>query len=279
VQLEAKLEGALYPQRSIFQGLVASKSKEVATIQKDIDNLDATRAEEKEEFEEKVAEHNEAAQIITEARRMFEGLVEGFLQKSSKVTLKKEGLSLIQKHLHDAQHRVHKFKHRKSYGSLFKIFATITNGAQAVADQNGVQRIIDLANALLEKIQDSLDLERSAEDARIAAYKKARKLLTITIQNAQTVLANLQVELASTEDAIERTETALENTQQRIANLSEERADRWNVCEQAAADYANERETRDADRQTISQCLGIVNAQLRTLREQLALRLAAGDQI
>lgn len=30
VQLEAKLEGALYPQRSILQGIVNSKTKEVA---------------------------------------------------------------------------------------------------------------------------------------------------------------------------------------------------------------------------------------------------------
>jgi hypothetical protein len=57
-------------------------------------------------------------------------------------------------------------------------------------------RIVDLANSLLERIQESLDLERSAEDARIEAYKKARKLLTITLNNANTVLANLQVELA-----------------------------------------------------------------------------------
>lgn len=34
---------------------------------------------------------------------------------------------------------------------------------------------------------------------------------------------------------------------------------------------------RDQDRQTISDTVGIVNSQLRTLREQLALRLSAGD--
>jgi hypothetical protein len=34
---------------------------------------------------------------------------------------------------------------------------------------------------------------------------------------------------------------------------------------------------RDGDRQVISDTVGLVNSQLRTLREQLALRLSAGD--
>lgn len=57
VVLEAKLEGALYPTREILQGIVASKTKELAGYNKEVDQLDATRAEEKEEFEEKVTEH------------------------------------------------------------------------------------------------------------------------------------------------------------------------------------------------------------------------------
>jgi len=122
---------------------------------------------------------------------------------------------------------MHKFAHRKSYGSLTKILATITNKAQQLADGGHLTRIIDLIDGLLEKISSSLDLERASEDKRVAAYKKARKLLSITLLNAQTVLANLQVELASTEDAIERTETALENTEQRLENLKISHDDRY----------------------------------------------------
>jgi hypothetical protein len=144
VQLEAKLEGALYPQRSIFQGLVASKSKEVASLNKDVDELDNTRAEEKDEFEEKVREHNQATEIITEARRLFEGLIsESFLQKTGgKISINKQGLSLVQKKLHDGAKSVKKFKYRKSYGSLFKIFATITNSAQQLADAGALNRYL-----------------------------------------------------------------------------------------------------------------------------------------
>jgi len=98
-----------------------------------------------------------------------------------------------------------------------------------------------LIDELLGKIQDSLDLERSAEDARVKSYNKARKLLGITIGITQTALANTQVQLASVEDQIELAETSLENTIQRIENKSGERADRFEQCEQAALDYADAR--------------------------------------
>ena len=35
---------------------------------------------------------------------------------------------------------------------------------------------------------------------------------------------------------------------------------------------------RNADRSVVSETVGLVNLQLRTLKEQLALRMAAGDK-
>lgn len=107
VTLEAKLEGALYPTREILQGIVASKTKELAGYNKEVDQLDATRAEEREEFEEKVREHEEATAIITEVRRLFTENMNAngeavFLQKNklnAKAKLNPSALSLIQKHL------------------------------------------------------------------------------------------------------------------------------------------------------------------------------------
>jgi predicted nucleic acid-binding Zn-ribbon protein len=174
---------------------------------------------------------------------------------------------------------VHKFKYRKSYGSLLKIFATIANKSQQLADQGHIGRIIDLCNELLAKIEDSLDLERFAEDKRIEAYKASRRLLTLSQNAAKTDLANAQVELNSINDQITQTETSLQNTNQRIENKSGEREDRWTQCEEAAHAYMEARAARDADRQTVSDTIGLVNASLRTLREQLALRLQAGDEI
>jgi hypothetical protein len=51
VQLEARLEGQLYPTKQILEGIVASKERELAQYNKESDNLDAVRAEEHEDFE------------------------------------------------------------------------------------------------------------------------------------------------------------------------------------------------------------------------------------
>lgn len=204
VTLEAKLEGALYPTREILQGIVAAKTKELAGYNKEVDQLDATRAEEKEEFEEKVREHEEATAIISEVRRLFtENLSANgeavFLQKNklnAKAKLNPSALSLIQKHLSTSIKKAAKFTHRKAYTKVFKVLATITSKTQQLADQGALGRVIELIDELLVKIQDSLDLERSAEDSRVVAYNKARKLLGVTIGITQTALSNTQVELA-----------------------------------------------------------------------------------
>lgn len=66
--------------------MVAQKQTEVKGYQRDLDELDAQRAEEHEEFEEKVREHEEASAIITEARRLFADNIEHeeFIEKGKK---------------------------------------------------------------------------------------------------------------------------------------------------------------------------------------------------
>ena len=71
--------------------------------EKDIDDVDAARAEEAEVFEEKVKEHEEATAVIAEARRLFADNIEGasFIQKgkiSSDAKISAQGAALIQKH-------------------------------------------------------------------------------------------------------------------------------------------------------------------------------------
>jgi len=179
--------------------------------------------------------------------------------------------------MQDGLRRAHKFKFRKSFASIFKIFAGITSKAQQLANGGSLGRVIDLCNELLHKIEESLNLERFAEDKRIEAFKKARHLLVLSLTAANVDLANVSAELASINDQIAQTETSLDNTNQRIENLEGARGDRYNQCEEAAADYQDGRTARDADRQVVSDCIGLVNTNLRTLKEQLALRLSAGD--
>jgi len=45
------LEGDLYPKREIYTTVVKAKTKEINGYNKELDDLDATRAEENAEFE------------------------------------------------------------------------------------------------------------------------------------------------------------------------------------------------------------------------------------
>ncbi|CAK79629.1 unnamed protein product (macronuclear) [Paramecium tetraurelia] len=286
IELEARLEGQLYPQREILQGLVAQKQAEVKGYQKDLDELDAQRAEENADFEEKVLEHQEATAIIAEARRLFADNIEheSFIQKGKATkkpahTFTREVASMIQKHFTQSAKKTAKFQHRKGYSKLFKAFATIASKAEQLADAGAVQKIIDLADELLAKIADSLALLRFAEDKRVEAYKKQRNFVVIAITVAGTSLANAQADLAALNDLIAQVEATLDTTNQRIENVTADRTDRFTQCEEAVQDYEDSRAARTSDRDVVSETIGLVNKELRTLREQLALRQSAGDEI
>lgn len=106
-----------------------------------------------------------------------------------------------------------------------------------MVEAGNFDRIVQLCNDLLAQISNSLDLERFAESKRVEAYKKARNLIQVALNQTNVDYANLKVELASVNDKITAAETKLATTNQRIANVSENRADRYNECEEAAFDY------------------------------------------
>lgn len=178
----------LYPQREILVTVVNQKTKELKNLNKEVDSLDAEREEENAEFEVKVAEHNEATALITEAKRIIVDGMNGpaFIQGgkvNTNARVNAQTTAMVQKHLQVAIKKANKFVHRKSYAKLFKVLMTIASVAHQEEEGKGsaVAKIVDLCDELLLKISDSLDLERFAESKRVQGYKKARNLLTVTI--------------------------------------------------------------------------------------------------
>lgn len=118
--------------------MVAQKQAEVKGYQRDLDELDAARAEEHEEFEQKVREHEEATAIISEARRLFADNIEHEefiekgkkMKKAGKVVIHKDTAAFIQKHFTTSAKKTAKFQHRKGYSKLFKALATIASKAE-----------------------------------------------------------------------------------------------------------------------------------------------------
>ncbi|CAD8170012.1 unnamed protein product [Paramecium octaurelia] len=283
ISLEARLEGDLYPRRAIISGLVTAKKAEVKGYQKEIDELDAERAAQHADFEEIAADHNTAIAVLTEARNIIKANVEAtssLVQKKATQQVKEvssEHISLFQKHIKESQRKLSHSKHMLRYVPVMKLLSQIASKAKF--DDSTIQKVVDLFDRLINEVSDSLSLQRFAEDKRVEAYNKTRKLLVIALTVAGSELANAESDFASVSDIIRQVEASLENTNQRLELLHERRTDRWTQCEEAAKDYADARSARDSDRQVVSDTIGLVNKALRTLREQLALRQAAGDKI
>lgn len=104
-------------------------------------------------------------------------------------------------------------------------------------------------------------------------------LLTKDMNKYNSDIANLESEIASLNDRIQATNDAKSDVEQRIADKTTQRDDRRAECDEAAYDYQERRSNRDNDRQTVSDLIGIINSNMRDLKEYIALRLAAGDDL
>lgn len=63
-------------------------------------------------------------------------------------------------------------------------------------------RVVDLFDRLINEVGDSLSLQRFAEDKRVEAYNKTRRLLVIALTVAGSELANAESDFASVSDII-----------------------------------------------------------------------------
>jgi len=188
-------------------------------------------------------------------------------------------MAQVGSHLTAGAAKINKLKHVKAYGKAIKLLAGLATRTSQVADQELTGRVVKLIDDLQSQLNASFDLERKAEDKRIVAFNQYMTLLTKDMNKYNSQIANLDAELASLNDRIESTNNSKADVDQRIADKTEQRNDRANECQEAAYDYGVRREQRDNDRGIVSQLIGILNNNLRALREYIALRLAAGDDL
>jgi chromosome segregation ATPase len=140
-----------------------------------------------------------------------------------------------------------------------------------------VQKIIKLCDELLDKVDESWTLERRAEEERNQSYTNYKRLLNKDMNAYNSQIADLETEIASLTDRLNATTDSLNEVNDRISDKNTRMSDRTGECNEAAYDYQERRKKRDEDRDTVSQLIGIVNANMRDLKEIIALRLAAGD--
>jgi len=274
---------ALTPIRNQKNGQRQAKNLARKELQQVIDDATNQRAAEAAEFEEKREEFEFVSDVLAQARRLFTDNLQApsFLQagKTDAVHFTPQIFAQVGSQLTAGAAKINKLKHVKAYGKAIKLLAGLATRTSQVADQELTGRVVKLIDDLQSQLNSSFDLERKAEDKRILAYNQYNALLQKDMNKYNSQIANLDAEIASLNDRIESTNNSKADVDQRIADKSEQRNDRNNECQEAAYDYGQRREQRDADRGIVSQLIGILNNNLRALREYIALRLAAGDDL
>ncbi|KAM3134085.1 hypothetical protein pb186bvf_013811 [Paramecium bursaria] len=207
LRLEAKLEGELYPRKQITSQVLQQKQIELKGLNKELNELDDQRTQEQQEFELKVAEHQEVIEIISEAKTIFSENLQtqngepAFIQRTNKLSqdaqISKLGVELLQKHFSQSMKRAsiinYNFFQKKLNLFTENLGANYLKLWPQLQPDHKYQQI---QIQLLDKVQDSLSLERFAEDKRVQAFNKARNLLTISINVTTTSIANALSELA-----------------------------------------------------------------------------------
>jgi predicted nucleic acid-binding Zn-ribbon protein len=274
---------ALTPVRNQKNGQRAAKIAARKELQAVIDAAAAQRLEENTEFEEKREEFEFVSDVLAQARRLFTDNLQApsFLQagKTDAVHFTPEVMTQVGSHLTAGAAKINKLKHVKAYGKAIKLLAGLTSRTSQVADQELTGRVVKLIDDLQAQLNSSFDLERKAEDKRQLAYNQYNALLTKDLNKYNSQIANLDAEIASLNDRIDATTNSQNDVNQRLNDKQEQRNDRENECQEAAYDYQARRNARDQDRGIVSQLIGILNNNLRQLREYIALRLAAGDDL
>ncbi|CAK67235.1 unnamed protein product (macronuclear) [Paramecium tetraurelia] len=267
IKLEARLEGELYPKREILQKLISQKQGELKEFSGELNELDQQREEENDEHQHKIHEHEDVIAILMQARTLFSENLQS--HDNSFIQLNSNGIELLQKHFGASIKRASKFTYRTSWGKMFKALATITSRVNQLQDSAQVDN---------NKFMIQWILRSSQRKKEFKLTRRPRNLLVISINTTESTLASAITDFALVNEVIEQTQATLDNVNQRLEMLQQSRNDRFTICEQEAQDYQDSRSQRDSDRDVVSQTIGLLNKSLRTLKEQLALRMAAGEQ-
>ncbi|CAK72709.1 unnamed protein product (macronuclear) [Paramecium tetraurelia] len=274
-ELQAVLDD-LVPIRDQKIGQKKAKELQKAELQKVIDETTAKRQEQADDFEAQRQEYTFVSSVLAEARRLFTDNLQApsFLQKGEeKVHVTPQIMAQVASHMSQGAHKASTMKHVRTFGKAIKLLANLANRTQQFANQDLTGRVIKLIDDLQNQLSQAFDLARKAEDDRTRAFQAY-----IDMNKYNSSIANLTAEIQSLQDRIDATTASQNDVLQRIQAKTQQRDDRRGECQEAAYDYQQRRAARDKDRQTVSDLIGILNSNMRDLKEYIALRIAAGDK-
>lgn len=228
---------SLSPELTTIKQSLADTQANLDSLQEQLQSAQAQRDNEAEEYALKIEEHENALTIIHEAQSLFQDLVSetaaSFLQKKTTV------FAEVHNNIKSSIKRV-----RSGYQGIFKLLAQIVQKAPAQADQDIVNKILDLLKKIKENIEASADIEKVAEEQRISAFEDLSSALQQNINNAQSDIVVYTNKIDSLNTAISTDEDEVNQQTERLNQRQQQLGDRTSECNDESTSYETDREKR-----------------------------------
>jgi len=231
--------------------LLAQKRELQEETEDRIIDLDEDKAEHDADWAAEQQEHDRATYVIERAKEVIEnGFSGSFLQKNFKPA------SLVQVAEH-FKNNSKSFK-RSSWNKIFKMLASISASAPIQADAGAVQQIIDLIDALLEKIAESREIQRREYEAWVSEYQDARDAQVSLLNQTVAQIENLENEISALTKRIDNATAERDEQRERSRQKSIELVERQKWCDDEAESYADRRQGRTEKLSVISDTIGLI---------------------
>lgn len=228
---------SLNPEYSTTQQSLSDTQTNLLSLQEQLQFAQSQRESEAEEYALKVDEHENALSILHEAQSTFQELLAStsvsFLQK--KTTIFSQVHGNIKKGIP---------KIRSGYKGIFKILAQIVQKTPGEADQDIVNKILDLIKKIKENVENSAEIEKEAEEQRIKAFEDLSAALEQNINNAQNDIQSFTNKLEILNASIQADKDEITQQTERLNSRQEQLADRSNECNDEDTAYTVEKNKR-----------------------------------
>jgi len=213
--------------------------------------LDEDKAEQDADWAAEQQEHDRATYVIERAKEVIEnGFSGSFLQKN----FKPASLAQVSEHF---KNNSKNFK-RNSWNQIFKMLGQISSTSAIQADAGAVQKIIDLIDALLEKIAESREIQRREYEAWVAEYLDQRESQVNFLNATRVAIENLENEISALNKRIDNATSERDEQRERSVQKSEELTERLKWCDDEASAYADRRADRTEKLNIVSETIGLV---------------------
>ncbi|KAM3129070.1 hypothetical protein pb186bvf_018848 [Paramecium bursaria] len=236
------------------------KEQKRKDLRKDVGQIDIVREHESKEFQNKRNEVSSLIKVLEEVKVIFATKF-----RANYMELRNDNSPVQPELMLEIRNKIKQATKFQSIGKPYQEVLNFLLQLNTNANDGLLRNIIALVELLLKKIDESWGLEKKAEDERANWYKQYQKMLGTDFQKYDSMIENLKVEIQNLIDRLNAAKNKIIDYDMRLESKTQMKEDRYKECQEGAYDYEQRRKNRQTDRQTISECIGLLNRLKRNI--------------